>query len=259
METTTEQNLKAQVLEHGSPPQHIAIIMDGNGRWAKSRGLPRVAGHKEGVLSVREITQACSELGVKVLTLFTFSSENWRRPRREVDALMRLLVTTIREEVQELLDNAVQLTAIGCLDDLPQLAREELQTAISMTSANNGLKLNLALSYGGRQDILQAVQHLASAAAAGSLDPATIDETLFSRHLYTAGMTDPDLIIRTSGEARLSNFLIWQSAFAELVITDAMWPAFRRRELYEAILVYQQRERRYGQISEQVQHSQVAG
>ena len=248
-----------QVLQRGDLPGHIAIIMDGNGRWATSQGLPRVAGHKEGVVSVREITRAAGELGISALTLFTFSSENWRRPKTEVDALMRLLVTTIRGEVHDLMENNVRLTAIGCLDDLPEVARQELQTAIESTASNGGLNLNLALSYGGRQEILLAVKQVSEAVAKGELDPEDIDEKMFSQKLYTHDMQDPDLIIRTSGEARLSNFMIWQSAYAELVITEAMWPAFRRRELYQAIQVYQQRERRFGKISEQVQTSTILG
>ncbi len=255
----TEQELMEKVLEQGDLPSHIAIIMDGNGRWAVSQGLPRVAGHKEGVVSVREITRAAGELGISALTLYTFSSDNWRRPRTEVDALMRLLVTTIRGEVQDLMDNNVRLTAIGCLSDLPDVARQELQAAIEATASNEGLNLNLALSYGGRQEILLAVQKIAEAVAKGELDTDDIDTTLFSSYLYTRGMPDPDLVIRTSGEARLSNFLIWQAAYAELVITDAMWPAFRRRELYKAIQVYQQRERRFGKISEQIQTSTILG
>ena len=254
----SEQELMEQVLQRGDLPGHFAIIMDGNGRWAVSQGLPRVAGHKEGVVSVREITRAAGELGISALTLFTFSSENWRRPKTEVDALMRLLVT-IRAEVQDLMDNNVRLTAIGCLDDLPDVAREELLTAIEATASNAGLNLNLALSYGGRQEILRAVKRVTEAVAKGDLVPDEIDETMFSQNLYTHGMPDPDLIIRTSGEARLSNFMIWQSAYAELVIADAMWPAFRRRELYQAIQVYQQRERRFGKISEQVQTSIILG
>lgn len=259
MNTLTDTQLMEQVLAQGDLPQHIAIIMDGNGRWAKSQGLPRVAGHKEGVVSVREITRACGELGIQALTLFTFSSENWRRPRTEVDALMKLLVRTIRGEVQDLMENNVRLTAIGCLDDLPKLALDELESAIKTTAQNSGLNLNLALSYGGRQEILYAVKGVNEAIAAGELDPESLNESTFSKYLYTRDMIDPDLIIRTSGEARLSNFLIWQAAFAEIVITDAMWPLFRRRELYSAIGVYQQRERRFGQTSEQIQPSSVIG
>jgi undecaprenyl diphosphate synthase len=248
----TEAELKALILEQGNLPRHVAIIMDGNGRWAKSRGLPRVAGHKEGVNSVREITRVCGELGIEILTLYTFSAENWKRPRAEVDALMRLLVTTIREEVKELMENNVRLTVIGCLDDLPDIAQREMQSAMDQTAGNKGLNLNLALSYGGRQEILDAVRRISQKIQSGERRLEDIDETLFEDNLYTQGMSEPELIIRTSGEARLSNFLLWQSAYSELVISEAMWPTFRRMELYEAILQYQRRERRFGLLSEQV-------
>ncbi|UCD37092.1 MAG: isoprenyl transferase [Fidelibacterota bacterium] len=257
MEPRTEAELKALILKRGNLPRHVAIIMDGNGRWAKSRGLPRVAGHKEGVNSVREVTRASGELGIETLTLYTFSAENWKRPRAEVDALMRLLVTTIREEVQELMENNVRLTIIGCLDDLPTVAQREMRSAMDLTAGNTGLNLNLALSYGGRQEILDAVRRISQLARESELSLDEIDETLFEGHLYTRGMPEPELVIRTSGEARLSNFLLWQSAYSELIISEAMWPAFRRRELYEAIREYQQRERRFGRLSEQVKTSSV--
>lgn len=259
MESKTEAELKALILEQGNLPRHIAIIMDGNGRWAKSRGLPRVAGHKEGVNSVREITRACGDLGIKILTLYTFSSENWKRPRSEVDALMRLLVTTIREEVQELMENNVRLTIIGHLDELPTVARQEMRSAMDLTAANTGLNLNLALSYGGRQEILDAVRRLSHSILAGQISLEEIDEAALENCLFTSGMPDPELVIRTSGEARLSNFLLWQSAYSELIIADAMWPAFRRLELYETILEYQRRERRFGLLSEQVKTSSAVG
>jgi len=259
MESKTEIQLKSLVLDQGNLPRHIAIIMDGNGRWAKSRGLPRVAGHKEGVNSVREITRACGELGIEILTLYTFSSENWKRPRAEVDALMRLLVTTIRGEVQELMGNNVRLTVIGRLDDLPAVAQREMQSAMDLTAPNTGLNLNLALSYGGRQEILEAVRRVSRMALDGNLEPENIDEAVFENNLFTHGIPDPELIIRTSGEARLSNFLLWQSAYSELIISDVMWPAFRRRELYETILEYQRRERRFGLLSEQMKPSSVEG
>lgn len=259
MESKTETELKALILDRGNLPRHIAIIMDGNGRWAKSRGLPRVAGHKEGVNSVREITRACGELGIETLTLYTFSSENWKRPRAEVDALLRLLVTTIRGEVQELMENNVRLTVIGRLDDLPAVAQGELQSAMELTAPNTGLNLNLALSYGGRQEILEAVRRVSRMALDGNLEPENIDEAVFENNLFTHGIPDPELIIRTSGEARLSNFLLWQSAYSELIISDVMWPAFRRRELYETILEYQRRERRFGLLSEQMKPSSVEG
>ena len=259
MQLNIEKQLKSRILMRGDLPRHIAIIMDGNGRWAKSKGLPRVAGHKEGVKSVKEITQACGDIGIGALTLYTFSSENWKRPRAEVDALMQLLVTSIRGEVRELMENNVRLTAIGQLTDLPSIAQRELDSAIELTSSNTGLNLNLALSYGGRQEILEGVRCLVREGLEGRLGPEDIDEAVFSKHLFTANMPDPDLIIRTSGEARLSNFLLWQSAYAEMVIAQAMWPAFRRSELYEAIEVYQQRERRFGLLSEQVKSTQTIG
>ncbi|MFC1480967.1 isoprenyl transferase [Candidatus Neomarinimicrobiota bacterium] len=252
MENRTVEELESAVLNGKGLPRHIAIIMDGNGRWAKGRGLPRVAGHKEGVSSVRDITRACGELGIEALTLYTFSSENWKRPKSEVNALMKLLVSTIRHEVQELMENNVRLETIGRLSDLPATAQKEMTAAIEQTSHNTGLTLVLALSYGGRQEILDGVTSIARLVEAGELAPDDIDAQLFEQHLSTPGLPDPDLIIRTSGEARLSNFLIWQSAYSELVITDAMWPAFRERELYEALLVYQRRERRFGRLSEQV-------
>ena len=259
MESKTETELKSLVLDQGNLPRHIAIIMDGNGRWAKSRGLPRVAGHKEGVNSVREITRACGELGIEILTLYTFSSENWKRPRAEVNALMRLLVTTIRGEVQELMKNNVRLTVIGHLDDLPDITRREMQNAMDLTGSNTGLNLNLALSYGGRQEILEAVQRVSRMVLDDGLEPEDIDEAYFENCLFTHDMPDPELIVRTSGETRLSNFLLWQSAYSELIISDAMWPAFRRRQLYETLLEYQHCERRFGRLSEQVRLSSVTG
>lgn len=239
---------KEDLFANGNLPEHIAIIMDGNGRWAKSKGKPRIAGHHEGVVSVREITRECGELDIPYLTLYTFSAENWRRPRKEVDALMRLLVNTIRKEVNDLMQNNVRLSTIGEMDALPEFAQNEMQTAVEKTSGNTGLNLVLALSYGGRQEILTAVKRIANDVNRGNLDPDSINEQIFADCLYTANMPDPDLIVRTSGEARLSNFLLWQSAYAELVITDVMWPDFRQKELYKSIKVYQQRERRFGEV-----------
>lgn len=243
---------RERILAGGELPKHVAIIMDGNGRWAQERGLPRIAGHKEGVVSVREITRVCGELGISVLTLYTFSAENWKRPRAEVDALMRLLVSTIRAEVRELMENNVRLTAIGRLNDLPKVAQKEFASAMEQTAGNSGLNLNLALSYGGRQEILAGIRGVLEAGLAGRLTPDQITEQTFAEYLYTAGQPDPDLIIRTGGETRLSNFLIWQSAYSELILVEAMWPEFRRQELYNAIELYQQRERRFGKISEQI-------
>lgn len=227
-------------------PQHIAIIMDGNGRWARQRNLPRIAGHREGINSVREIVRVCGELGVKVLTLYTFSSENWRRPRSEVSALMRLLLVTINREVRDLDNNNVRLTVIGRIQDLPEAPRKGILKGIENLKNNTGLNLNLALSYGGRQEILDAVNSLCKSGAR----EVTAEE--FSQHLYTAGLPDPDLLIRTSGELRLSNFLLWQLAYTEIYVTDVLWPDFRREELLKAVQAYQGRERRFGRVSEQL-------
>lgn len=244
MGQSADSQLQRRLKESGEIPKHIAIIMDGNGRWAKRRGLPRLAGHREGIRSVRDLVSACGELGVKVLTLYTFSRENWRRPQREVAALMGLLLRTIEREVDDLVAKNVQLRAIGRLEDLPRISREAFQRAMQRTAANTGLVLNLALSYGGRQEILDAI----AAYAKHPVLPLT--EQAFESYLYTAGLPDPDLLIRTSGELRISNFLLWQLAYTELYITDVLWPDFRRRELYSAIESYQKRERRYGRLKE---------
>lgn len=246
------EELKSGIEARGKLPRHIAIIMDGNGRWAKARNLPRIAGHREGINSVREITRACGELGIDYLTLYTFSQENWARPVREVSALMNLLVETIRREIDELIGNNVRLRVIGRLEEMPSGPREELQEGIQRTSENTGLNLVLALNYGGRTEILDAIRELCRKVARGDLSPDKLSESMFSRHLYTAGMPDPDMVIRTSGEHRISNFLLWQLAYSELYITPVHWPAFRKEELYEAIQDYQLRERRFGRVSEQM-------
>ena len=245
-------SLKAEVLAQGNLPNHIAIIMDGNGRWAKSQGLPRVAGHSEGIKSVRVVTQLCGELGVKYLTLFTFSSENWQRPKLEVSALMELLLDTINHEVDDLDRNNVRLSVIGRLMDLPEAPRRGMESAIKRLSGNTGLGLNLALSYGSRQEIMDAVNQVAQEVADGALTPGEITAADFTRHLYTADIPDPDLLIRTSGETRISNFLLWQMAYTEMYITPEYWPAFRERELLLAIMDFQKRERRFGKVSEQL-------
>jgi undecaprenyl diphosphate synthase len=237
-----QEKLKAS----GNLPKHIAIIMDGNGRWAKKRGLPRMAGHREGINSVRDIVEACGQLGIKVLTLYTFSLENWRRPKFEVSALMGLLVKTINKEVEDLHRNNVQVRTIGHLNDLPSIAQKGMLQAIDRTKANTGLILNLALSYGGRQEILEAVKRIVDD------PPKEITEDLVSSYLSTTGLPDPDLLIRTSGEFRISNFLLWQLAYTEIYVTDVLWPDFRREDLYHAIDEYQSRERRFGLISEQI-------
>ena len=226
--------------------------MDGNGRWAKERSLPRLAGHKEGVNSVREITRVCGEIGVKHLTLYTFSTENWRRPKAEVSALMTLLLKTISTEVRELHKNNVRFTAIGDLKKLPKSTQKGIFDGIEITKNNTGLNLCLALNYGSRQEMVSAVQAIAKKVKNGDLKLDEINETIFSNTLSTSDMPNPDLLIRTSGEYRLSNFLLWQCAYSEILMTKTFWPAFREDALIEAILEYQSRERRFGKVSEQV-------
>lgn len=233
-------------------PKHIAIIMDGNGRWAKKRGALRVFGHKSAVKSVREVTENCAELGIQYLTLYAFSTENWSRPKYEVNTLMKLLVSTIRKEIKTLLDNNVRLTTIGNLTSLPNSCQNELQEAIRLTKNNTGLNLILALSYGGRWDILEAVKKIAQEVQENNLNPESINESLFENYLSTQNVPDPELLIRTSGELRISNFLLWQIAYSELYISSILWPDFRKEHLYEAIISYQSRERRFGKTSEQV-------
>lgn len=233
-------------------PQHIAIIMDGNGRWAKERGKLRVFGHKNGVAAVRDTVEGAVEIGVKYLTLYAFSTENWNRPKLEVSALMELLVNTINKETKTLMDNGVKLNAIGDLAKLPVRCNNQLSEAMEKTAGNTNCTLTLALSYSARWEITQAVQELARQVQAGNLSPDDITETLFAQHLTTHGMPDPELMIRTSGEQRISNYLLWQLAYAELYFTDKMWPEFRRSDLFEAIAAYQKRERRFGLTSEQV-------
>ena len=245
--------LKNNVIKNGNIPSHIAIIMDGNGRWAKEKGLPRFAGHGEGINSVREITRICGEIDVKHLTLYTFSSENWSRPKTEVSALMKLLLKTIKKEITELDKNNVQLTTIGELDDLPTSARQGILDGVEKTKNNTGLNLVLALSYSGRQEILKAVKDLCLDLESGKVKSADINTSLFKNYLYTAVTPDPELLIRTGGENRISNFLLWQIAYTELYVTDLYWPAFREEELLLAIKNYQERERRFGKVSEQLE------
>ncbi len=226
--------------------------MDGNGRWANAKGLPRIAGHREGVRTVRKITEICGELDVQVLTLYTFSSENWNRPITEVSALMKLLVSSLRREVKELMKNNIRFTAIGDIDELDENVQNELLDAIQKTKNNTGLNLNLALSYGSRKEILSAVKLLSEKIVAGEINSEQINESLFSQMLYTKDIPDPDLLIRTGGEFRISNFLLWQIAYTEIHVTQTYWPAFGKKELTEAIFDYQNRERRFGKISEQL-------
>ncbi|NLN95393.1 MAG: isoprenyl transferase [Bacteroidales bacterium] len=233
-------------------PQHIAIIMDGNGRWAKMRGKHRVFGHEQGVISVRETAEAAAEIGVKFLTLYAFSTENWKRPATEVEALMKLLVQTIHQETKTLTDNDIRLKAIGDLDSLDENCRKELIEAMNTTASNKRMDLVLALSYSGRWELTETFKALANKVRSGILNPDDITQEVISNNLNTAGMPEPELLIRTSGECRISNFLIWQSAYTELYFTSKLWPDFRKEDLYEAIIDYQQRERRFGKVSEQI-------
>lgn len=241
-----------ELIKQGEIPKHIAIIMDGNGRWAKKRNLPRVAGHKEGVESVRYMVEACAYLGVEVLTLYTFSTENWKRPKDEVSTLMRLIVMSLQNETDELNKNNIRLTTIGDLNSLPDIVRKELHQAIEKTKNNTGLTLNLALSYSGRWELLEAVKTIIREFDEGKVNIQNINEKLISDHLTTKDFPDPDLMIRSGGEYRISNFLLWQLAYAELYVSNVLWPDFRTRELYEALKDFQSRERRFGLVSEQV-------
>lgn len=241
-----------ELVDQEKLPKHIAIIMDGNGRWAKKKGAKRVFGHQNAIKAVRETTETCAELGVEYLTLYAFSTENWNRPKLEVSALMRLLVSTIRKETKTLIKNDVRLHAIGNIEALPKDCQRELQEAIEITKNNKRMTLTLALSYSGRWEILEAAKKLMEAAQKGVIKPDELDEQLFSNHLSTEGVPDPELLIRTSGELRISNFLLWQLAYAELFFTDVLWPDFRKENLIEAILSYQSRERRFGKTSEQI-------
>jgi undecaprenyl diphosphate synthase len=234
-------------------PKHVAIIMDGNGRWAKERGEDRVYGHHEGVVSVREIVNASAEIGIKYLTLYAFSAENWNRPKAEVDALMELLVNTIRKETDELDKNNVRLSIIGDFASLPLICQKELNEAMELTAKNTGLNLILALSYSSRQEIADAARKIALDVIAGKLQPGDINENSFKNYLYTSTFPDPELMIRTSGEYRISNYLLYQMAYAELYFTNKHWPDFRKNDLIDALLNYQQRERRFGKTSEQIQ------
>jgi undecaprenyl diphosphate synthase len=227
-------------------PGHIAIIMDGNGRWAAARGLPRRDGHRAGADSVEEVLRACGDLGVKYLTLYAFSSENWKRPQAEITALMGLLAHFLKEKTPMLMKNNIRLRVIGHLERLPVRNQKQLRESMAVTAGNDGLTLVVALSYGSREEIVDAARALMTEAKAGTLDPAELDNATFARHLYTADFPDPDLLIRTSGECRVSNFLLWQISYAEIVITEVFWPDFRRPHLEAAIGEYQRRHRRFG-------------
>lgn len=249
VDESTQEDQQIQALkQRGDLPTHIACIMDGNGRWAQRREKARFVGHHEGVSSVREVTEACAELGIEHLTLYTFSTENWERPEPEVNALMELLVHTVEEEQSTLMENDIRLQTIGDLSKLPPECQETLERTKTHTADNNRMSLTLALSYSGRSEIVQAVQAIAREVQAGELSPGEVDDSVIEGHLDTAGMPDPDLLIRTGGEYRLSNFLLWQCAYTELFITDEYWPDFRRDQLYTAIRSYQDRDRRFGRV-----------
>ncbi len=235
-------------LDPGKLPQHIAIIMDGNGRWARDRGRPRIFGHKAGIESVRDVVKACSQIDIKYLTLYTFSRENWRRPKVEISALMRMLRNLLRNEIKELDENDVRVMAIGRINDLPDSVQKELSRAVDKTHDNKGLTLILALSYGGRGEIADAASRAAKRVLDGRLAPEEINEDTFGQFLYTPDVPDPDLLIRTGGELRVSNFLLWQIAYSEIWVTDLLWPDFTRNELFKAIADFQKRERRFGGV-----------
>ena len=243
------------MLDTAALPRHIAIIMDGNGRWAEQKGKPRIMGHRAGVESVQDIVRAARELGIGVLTLYAFSTENWKRPPLEVQALMGLLKTFLESELTTIIRNNVSLRCIGQKDRIPQEVRAVMERVIQETAGNTGLILNLALSYGGRSEITEAVQAIAKKCVDGTLSPETIDQAVLEQHLYTAGLPDPDLMIRTGGETRLSNFLLWQASYAELYFTEILWPDFRKKDLLNAILDFQKRQRRFGKTGEQAEQT----
>jgi len=243
---------EARLLDQLDPsrfPEHIAIIMDGNGRWAQRRHLPRIAGHRAGVAAARQVIEACARLGIRTLTLYAFSMENWRRPKTEIDFLMRLLREYLRKELPEIHRNNIRLIVIGRLDSLPKEVVRDIREAMAATAGNTGMKLAVALNYGGRAEIVDAFNSILDHIRNNGATFPPVDEKLIAEHLYTAGLPDPDLLIRTSGEMRISNFLLWQIAYAEIYVTETLWPDFNRVRLLEALLEYQKRERRYGGLS----------
>lgn len=241
-----------QQIDKNKLPKHLAVIMDGNGRWAKQKGLFRSMGHENGTKAVREIVEACAELNIPYLTLYAFSTENWSRPKLEVELLMKLLVSSLKKEIKTLEDNDIKLNAIGNLEALPKKAQRELNDVIDKTKENSRMTLTLALSYGSREEIIKTIQEISHKVKNNLISPSNIDETVINNHLYTQNLPDVDLLIRTSGEQRISNFLLWQIAYAELYFTDTLWPDYRKNHLFEAILNYQNRERRFGKTSEQL-------
>ena len=241
-----------QQIHANALPQHLAIVMDGNGRWAKQKGLLRAIGHESGTKSVKTTVEACAKLGIKNLTLYAFSTENWNRPKIEVDTLMKLLISSLKKEITTLQSNNIKLNAIGNLTNLPSSVQKELQEVISKTAQNTRMTLTLALSYGAREELVQAVKIITHKVKNNIISENAIDESIINQHLYTHNLPDVDLVIRTSGEHRISNFLLWQIAYAEFYFTDVLWPDFSEEHLYEAIISYQKRERRFGKTSEQI-------
>ncbi len=251
-QSSQDNDIQSNIIQSGKLPRHLAVIMDGNGRWAVERKFSRTAGHREGIESVRDIVKASSQLGIQYLTLYAFSIENWKRPVSEVSVLMKLLEHFLKVELNELHENKVRINTIGKISSLPQNVQKLLHDSVEKTKDNEGLTLTLALSYSGRWDIVRSVQMIALDIRRGKVSPEDISEDLFSSYLQTSKIPDPDLLIRTSGEMRLSNFLIWELAYSEIYITDKFWPEFRRTDLYESIMNYQKRERRYGKTSDQI-------
>ena len=245
----SEEQALLRAIDFARLPRHVAVIMDGNGRWAKLRHKPRVEGHRAGIASVRDVVETSARLGLQVLTLYAFSVENWKRPQSEVTTLMGLLKRYLRSELDTLLRNNIRFRVIGRMEELPADVQDELRRGMERTAERSGLLFNIALNYGGRTEITDAVRRLATDVAAGRREPGAIDEDTLSSYLYTAGLPDPDLLIRTSGEMRVSNFLLWQIAYAEIWVTDVLWPDFRRKHLLQAVADFQKRERRYGGIA----------
>lgn len=244
---TTLQNLPAD-LDQNRLPKHVAVIMDGNGRWAKRQGLPRVMGHRRGVDALKDLLRCCKDWGIPALTAYAFSTENWGRPLEEVDFLMTLFERVLRQELREMIQENVKINFVGNLHALPRSLYEEIERSMAETKHNRSIEFTVATNYGGRQEILQACRQIAAQVQQGLLQPEQIDEALFASHLYTAEIGDPDLLIRTSGEMRLSNFLLWQMAYAELYVTETFWPDFDRAEFHRALCAYQQRDRRFGKV-----------
>ena len=244
----TDDTDRVQILAQGPLPKHVAVIMDGNGRWAKKRGLPRIAGHHAGMNTVRQTIRAADELGIEVLTLYSFSTENWKRPAEEVEFLMKLPAEFLKTDLQELVDRNVRVQMLGALDDLPKHTYHAISRFQEETKENTGMILNFALNYGARAELMTAMKQMLASIKAGEIDEASIDESTVNRYLYTAGLPDPDLMIRTSGEIRISNFMLWQLAYSELYFTDVAWPDFNREHFFRAIEDFQRRSRRYGAV-----------